>query len=142
MILNTGKIRPETLGRIPDNIYALSFVPQIEVLKHADVFLTHCGMNSINEALCEGVPMVAMPFLNDQITNARRITELGLGKRVRSFPSRGKELYRTVCEVAGDGKIRGNVLAMRDAIKTQTDLDAVIERIEALRSVSAEENAR
>ena len=77
VILNTGKIRPETLGRIPGNIYACSFVPQIEVLRHTDVFLTHCGMNSVNEALYEGVPMVAMPFVNDQITNARRITVYG-----------------------------------------------------------------
>ena len=142
VILNTGKIRPETLGRIPGNIYACSFVPQIEVLRHTDVFLTHCGMNSVNEALYEGVPMVAMPFVNDQITNARRITELGLGKRVRSFPSRGKELYRAVCEVAGDGEIKRNVLAMRDAVRTQTDPDAVITRIEALCAVSREKSAR
>ena len=38
VILNTGKIRPETLGRIPGNIYACSFVPQIEVLRHTDVY--------------------------------------------------------------------------------------------------------
>ena len=90
VILNTGRISPESLGTIPENIHAYSFVPQIEVLSHTDVFLTHCGMNSVNEALTLGVPMVAMPFLNDQITNAKRIVELGLGKKVRSFPSRGK----------------------------------------------------
>ena len=59
-ILNTGRIDPATLGDIPQNIYAYSFVPQIEVLEHADVFLTHYGMNSVNEAMCADVPMVAM----------------------------------------------------------------------------------
>ena len=92
VILNTGRIPPETLGTIPENIRAYSFVPQIEVLKHADVFLTHCGMNSVNEALYTGVPMVAMPFINDQITNARRVVELGLGKRVRSFPGSSRKV--------------------------------------------------
>ena len=132
VILNTGKIPPETLGSIPENIRAYSFVPQIEVLGHADVFLTHCGMNSINEALTLGVPMVAMPFLNDQITNAKRLAELGLAKKVRSFPSRGKELYQAVCGVYADGRYKQNAEAMRGAIRQQTDWDGVIARIEGL----------
>ena len=83
VILNTGKIRPETLGKIPANIFAYSFVPQLEVLDHADVFLTHCGMNSVNEAMSRGVPMVVLPFINDQIANAKRLVELGISL---SFP--------------------------------------------------------
>ncbi len=132
VILNTGKIPPETLGGIPDNIRAYSFVPQTEVLRHADVFLTHCGMNSINEALAAGVPMVAMPFLNDQLTNAAQITALGLGKRVRSFPSSGRQLLRTVREVAADREIRAAVGAMREAIGRQIGWDEVIGRIAAV----------
>jgi MGT family glycosyltransferase len=132
VILNTGKVPPESLGRIPENIWAYSFVPQVEVLSHADVFLTHCGMNSINEALSRGVPMVAMPFLNDQIPNGRRIAELGLGKRVRSFPSRGRELYRAVCEVYADPRYRERARAMGETLRARTDWDAVIGRIEAL----------
>ena len=131
VILNTGKVPPEDLGAIPENIHARSFVPQVAVLGHTDVFLTHCGMNSINEALCRGVPMVAMPFLNDQLTNAQRITALGLGKRVRSFPSRGKDLLRAVREVCADPKYKQNTEAVRSAIREQTDWDGVIARIEA-----------
>ena len=132
VILNTGKVSPESLGPIPGNIYAYSFVPQIEVLQHTDVFLTHCGMNSINEALYFGVPMVAMPFLNDQITNAQRLTELGLGRRVRSFPSRGKELYQAVCAVCSDQQIRENASRFSRMVRQQTDWDSVLSRIEAL----------
>lgn len=132
VILNTGRIDPASLGKIPDNIHAYSFVPQIEVLEHADVFLTHCGMNSVNEALCAGVPMVAMPFLNDQLENATQIVRLGLGKRVRSFPCKGKELYRAVCEVYNDKAIRRNVSAMRSELTRQMDWETIISRIEEL----------
>lgn len=132
VILNTGRISPDLLGTIPRNIYAYSFVPQLEVLSHTDVFLTHCGMNSVNEALTFGVPMVAMPFLNDQITNAKRIVELGLGKKVHSFPSRGKELYEAVCSVYKDKMLKQNVLKMQDAIKKQISWETVIERIESV----------
>ena len=132
VILNTGKVSPQSLGRIPENIYAYSFVPQLEVLQHASVFLTHCGMNSINEALRFGVPMVAMPFINDQISNAERVVALGLGKRVRSFPSCGKELYRAVRQVYAERDFKTNARLMSEEIRRQTDWDTLIGRIERL----------
>ena len=107
-------------------------MPQIEVLTHTDVFLTHCGMNSINEVLTLGVPMVAMPFLNDQITNAKQITALGLGKQVRSFPSSGRELYEAVKTVCADAGYKQNVQLMQAAIREQISLEQVIGRIEQL----------
>ncbi len=133
VILNTGRIAPDSLGTIPKNIYAYSFVPQIEVLSHTDVFLTHCGMNSINEALTLGVPMVAMPFLNDQITNAKQIVKLGIGMQVRSFPSSGKELYHAVKTVYEDAKYKQNAEKMRNKIRKQISMDAVVEKIEQLK---------
>lgn len=130
VILSTGKVAPESLGKIPSNLYVYSFVPQVEVLQHADVFLTHCGMNSVNEALCAGVPMVAMPFINDQMTNARQLVRLGLARQVRSFPSSGRELYRAVCQVSRDEGMKQRAKAFREEIKRQKDWDSVIARME------------
>lgn len=132
VILNTGRVPPESLGMIPKNICAYSFVPQIEVLTHTDVFLTHCGMNSINEALTLGVPMVAMPFMNDQITNAGRIVQLGMGKRVRSVPSNGREMYEAVKAVYTDDSFKQNAVKMQNVIRSQISWDSVIGRIEQL----------
>lgn len=132
VILNTGKIKPETLGKIPDNIYAYSFVPQLEVLKHADVFVTHCGMNSVNEAIAEGVPMVAMPFINDQISNADRIMELGLGRRLSSFTSTGKDIYNAVSEVLNDQKIKEKSKAVQENLKQGISLEGVAKAIEKI----------
>ena len=106
VILNTGRISPDKLGDIPQNVYAYSFVPQIEVLKHADVFLTHCGMNSVNEAIAAKVPMIAMPFVNDQLANAQRIVELGIGKKIRSFPSSSKQMYKVAKEIVSDHQMK------------------------------------
>ena len=132
VILNTGKVDPSSLGSIPSNIFAYPFVPQVEVLSHADVFLTHCGMNSINEALYAGVPMVTMPFLNDQITNARRVCEMGLGKSVPSFPMSGEKMYEAVCTVYRDAGYREKAEMMRSALQAQAGMAAVTERIEEL----------
>lgn len=48
-----------------------SWVPQVEVLSHEAVggFVTHCGWNSVLEAVCAGVPMVAWPLYAEQKIN-------------------------------------------------------------------------
>ncbi|KAE8703952.1 UDP-glycosyltransferase 74C1 [Hibiscus syriacus] len=65
----------------------VSWCPQLEVLSHESVgcFLTHCGFNSVLEALSLGVPMLAMPEWTDQPTNAKHIEDVwGIGIRARS----------------------------------------------------------
>lgn len=133
VILNTGKVAPASLGSIPDNIYAFSFVPQIEVLSHADVFLTHCGMNSINEALCFGVPMVAIPFMNDQITNAEQLVKLGAARRIHSLFQSTSEIYSSVMTVAASETMKENAVKIKDSIDDQISWYEIIDRIESLK---------
>lgn len=132
VILNTGKVSPESLGEIPKNIYAYSFVPQLEVLQHTDVFLTHCGMNSVNEAIAYGVPMVAMPLINDEISNADRIAELGIGKKIRFFPKSAKGLYEAVMEVATNPSYKDAISNLQYSSTNQFDMPEIASRIEAL----------
>ena len=76
-------------GRIVD------WVPQDEVLSHPAVgaFLTHNGWNSTMEAVSEGVPMIARPFLGDQYGNAMfvcSVWRVGVEVRVEDQLDRGK----------------------------------------------------
>ncbi|PWA78337.1 UDP-glycosyltransferase 88F3 [Artemisia annua] len=47
------------------------WAPQVAVLNHKSVggFVTHCGWNSVLEATCAGVPMVAWPLYAEQKMN-------------------------------------------------------------------------
>ncbi|WP_010243950.1 nucleotide disphospho-sugar-binding domain-containing protein [Acetivibrio cellulolyticus] len=131
VILNTGKVAPDKLGKIPDNIYAYSFVPQIDVLNHADVFLTHCGMNSVNEAIAAKVPMIVMPFVNDQLANAKRIVEMGIGKRIRSFPSSSKQMYRVAQAIIADDSMYKKYATVAEQMGND-DFLSVVDEIEKL----------
>ena len=78
-------INIEDLGAIPDNITISRFVDQIAVLSQADVFLTHCGMNSVNESLYYKVPLVMFPQKSEQDGVATRVEQLGAGVRLKNI---------------------------------------------------------
>ncbi|KAF3445431.1 hypothetical protein FNV43_RR10607 [Rhamnella rubrinervis] len=54
-----------------------SWVPQVEVLKKESVggFVTHCGWNSVLEAVVTGVPMIAWPLYAEQHLNRTALVE-------------------------------------------------------------------
>ncbi|MBR1757103.1 MAG: glycosyl transferase [Lachnospiraceae bacterium] len=69
----------EVLGELPDNVEVYPYVNQLDVLSKADVFLTHCGMNSVSESLYMATPTVLYPQTNEQQAVARRTEEIGAG---------------------------------------------------------------
>lgn len=84
VIMSTGKdITLESLGEIPSNMEVKNWVNQIEVLQRADVFISHCGMNSVNESLYFGVPIVTFPQHSEQGLVAKRVVDLGAGIPLR-----------------------------------------------------------
>ncbi|KAI0355981.1 UDP-Glycosyltransferase/glycogen phosphorylase [Trametes cingulata] len=54
-----------------------SWCPQQMILNHPVTawFLTHCGHNSVMEAICAGVPMICWPFIGDGALNAIHLTD-------------------------------------------------------------------
>lgn len=118
VIISTGQhFVLQRLKRIPANIQIYQSVPQVEILKKADIFVTHGGMNSISEAFVQGVPMVVIPFMADQPVNARRIEELGLGKKLEYSSVSGERLKNIVFSVLSDNHIRKHILEMQKLVK-------------------------
>ncbi len=114
VILSVGNsVRLSRLGEIPDNVMVYPYVPQLRVLKSSAVFITHGGMNSISEALSAGVPMIVIPFMSDQPTNARRIEELGLGVQMSYKKLTSDALRTTVNSLLKNECIRSNVKEMQ-----------------------------
>ncbi|EEF29929.1 UDP-glucosyltransferase, putative [Ricinus communis] len=79
-------VRTSERSKLPENFIeetsekglVVSWCPQLEILAQEVIgcFVTHCGFNSILEALSLGVPIVAMPQWTDQPTNAKYVEDV------------------------------------------------------------------
>lgn len=97
-ILSVGHaVDSASLGALPPNVQVFPRVNQLEVLSRADVFLTHCGMNSVSESLLCGVPMVLFPQHSEEEAVAGRTEELGAGLRLKgTSPHAIRKALKTV----------------------------------------------
>jgi MGT family glycosyltransferase len=75
-----GELDPEPLGPWPPGAVLRGWLPQLEVLAHTDVMITHGGANSVMEALAYGVPLLVSPICNDQFHQAELVRRAGLGR--------------------------------------------------------------
>ena len=100
VIMSIGNLTEiSELGEIPSNFTVKNSVDQIAVLQEADAFITHCGMNSTNEALYYKVPLVLFPQTNEQKGVANRVHELGAGVFLKeNTVKKIREAVRTVME--------------------------------------------
>ena len=79
LALASGSTPIETLGPLPPGALVRPHLPQVALLRHADVLVTHGGNNSVTEACAAGVPMVVLPMSTDQFAGAAAIERAGIG---------------------------------------------------------------
>ncbi|GAA2517793.1 macrolide family glycosyltransferase [Pilimelia columellifera] len=106
VVLQIGKhVDRSELGSIPPNIDVRPWAPQLAILEHADAFVTHAGMGSSSEALWTGTPVIAVPQAVDQFTNADKLVELGVGRRLETTSATAQVLWETLMELTGDASV-------------------------------------
>lgn len=86
-------------------------------------------MNSINEAMYYGVPMLVTPVLDDQPINDAQVVRLQIGKQMRVFPSSAKKLYQNAMEVLKKNQIKKNVLNVQQSIPNDIATEGIAKNI-------------
>ena len=104
----------ETLGEIPNNFTVKKHIDQIAVLQVADVFITHCGMNSVSEALYSGIPLVLFPQTTEQKGVANRVKELNAGVVLEKIDN-PLEIKNTVMSVLKNKELKENANKIKES---------------------------
>jgi len=126
------------LQPFPENFIVRRYVPQLEVLEHTDVFITHGGMNSTSEALYYEVPLVVIPHTSDQPMVAARVEELKAGFRIDPHEVSIEKLQESVQQVLSNPVYRENAKKLSNSfIKAGGAKEALTAIDEYLKKVSS-----
>jgi MGT family glycosyltransferase len=107
----------DSIGVVPKNFVVRNYVPQLEILKRADVFVTHGGMNSVSEGLWYGVPLVVIPQGSDQYLVASRVETLKAGVALDKRRITPEALRQAVDSIALDEGILANIETIQDSFR-------------------------
>jgi MGT family glycosyltransferase len=127
-----GKLTAADLAPKPDNVLLLDWAPQLEILAHADSFITHGGTTSISESAWFGVPMVVYSTNHfDHDGNSMRVRYHGLGVVADKDTDHAKQIERNIEKTMSDPDIRRNVAAMRDLFREYDRSNRAVELVES-----------
>ena len=130
VILSVGeRTYVAALGEIPANCTVAPRVDQMAVLAASDVFVTHCGMNSVSEALYFGVPLVLFPQTPEQRGVANRVHQLGAGRFLESDTPAA--LRAAVDGVLHDEAVRAAAQKIAESFRRCGGAKAAADKIEA-----------
>ncbi|KAL8108405.1 UDP-glycosyltransferase 91C1 [Apium graveolens] len=128
-------------------IVHVGWVPQVKILSHSAVggFLTHCGWNSVIEALGCGRVLILFPVMNDQGINARILSGKKVGFEIPRNEKDGTFEIDTVADllrmamVSQEGEsVRNNAKEMMElfgnGIRNEEYIENFASQLESIRA--------
>ncbi|WP_329544926.1 macrolide-inactivating glycosyltransferase [Streptomyces sp. NBC_01356] len=132
VVLGIGKfVDPAELGEVPGNVEVHQWVPQLSVLRQADVFITHAGAGGSQEGLATGTPMVAVPQAVDQFGNADMLQALGVARHVPMEEATAQNLRETVLALAADSGVASRLHEIQEQMAGEGGTKRAADLIEA-----------
>lgn len=117
-------------NNIPSNFKLYNYVPQLDILQHTDLFITHGGMNSSSESLYFGVPMLVIPVMGDQPIIAQRIEELEAGVQLNRKFLTPEILRNTAMHVLSNDIYTKNSHRIGESLKNAGGYNKAVDKIE------------
>ncbi len=102
------KMNPENITELPSNVLMKQFVPQSDVVAHKNciLFVSHGGYLALIEAITNAVPMLIIPFIFDQVSNAIIAESKGFALKLYLKEVTEKALKDKIDELINNEKYR------------------------------------
>ncbi|XP_018325460.1 UDP-glucuronosyltransferase 2B14-like [Agrilus planipennis] len=124
------KFENDSIANKPGNVYISKWYPQQEVLAHPNVklFITQVGLQSLEEAIHFGVPLIGMPFYADQHHNARKIVYHKIGVEVDYKTFTAESLKSSIEEVIRNPSYKEKISKISELSreKPMDDLEKIV----------------
>lgn len=130
-------IDPADFGVPPDHVRIERFIPQAEVLRHADLVVSHGGSGTLMATLAHGLPSVLLPLGADQPHNAARAEELGLARSLDAATATPETIRRSVSEALDDQVARERARRVADEIDGLPGVEETTRLLETLHTATS-----
>ena len=130
-LVTTGPaLDPATIVTHP-NIEVVAAASHSELLRSADVVVTHGGHGTVVKSLAAGVPLVVMPHGRDQGDNAARVEARRAGVKVPRT-AKPAAIAKAISEVLNDPTYAEHARHLGDAIVHDSSSGALVRELEDL----------
>ena len=121
---------PAEFGEPPAHVRLERYVPHSSLLPGCALVVCHGGLNTVMGALCEGVPVVAVPLGSDQEHNARRVAELGLGLELAEEGATAAAVATAARRIRDDDAFASRACAFARRVAALPGLDEGVRSLE------------
>ncbi|MBN1148032.1 MAG: glycosyltransferase [Anaerolineales bacterium] len=106
------------------------YLPHDWLFARSACAIQHGGIGSIARALRQGCPLLVEPFGNDQLYNATRVVDLGVGAAMHPFESTVDGIVETIEGVVLAPETRQRAEALGDKLQAEDGVGTACEYIE------------
>jgi zeaxanthin glucosyltransferase len=124
-------------SKLPGSPVVVRYAPQLDLLARSALAITHAGLNTVLEALYNGVPMVAIPITNDQPAVAARVLRSGAGDVVPLNRLSAHTLRAAIERVLTEGRYRSRAHALQQEILAAGGVERAADIVESVSSAGA-----
>jgi len=108
----------------------VGYAPQLELIRHASLTISHGGLNTTLESLAQGVPVVVLPVAYDQPGVGARVEWSGVGQSILVGRLTVDRLRYAVHTVLTDPSYRERAGRLRSSIEAADGLNRAADLIE------------
>ncbi|XP_028133811.2 UDP-glycosyltransferase UGT5 isoform X1 [Diabrotica virgifera virgifera] len=103
------------------NVMVRKWMPQQDILRHPNIklFITQGGLQSLQESVVNGIPLIGIPFFGDQITNVNKMVKKGYGVKVDRRSMTKEILVAAIRQVMTNPSYKETAEAMGEIFKDE-----------------------
>ncbi|XP_046747843.1 UDP-glycosyltransferase UGT5-like [Diprion similis] len=113
------KFEDDDFPNKPDNVLILKWTPQQAILAHPNlkVFIYQGGLQSTEEAIHYGVPLIGLPVFADQDMQVYKMVSLGVAKRLEITRVTRQSLLEAIHAITLDSSYKQKMLSLRSLLE-------------------------
>ncbi|KAK0082715.1 hypothetical protein PV325_009955 [Microctonus aethiopoides] len=113
------KFESDSIAKKPDNVYINTWLPQQGILAHPNIklFIYQGGLQSSEEAIDSGVPLLGFPIFSDQFYNLNILIKRGVARALDINTIDKNQIKENIQEIIQNSSYRDNTIKLRKLLE-------------------------